>query len=70
MATYLQDSVPRTCTICTRPIEKDQWMIDLFRQSADKQVEWCHEKCGRNALEIFIVKRDERRKNEPKEPGA
>jgi hypothetical protein len=60
--TYRQDSVPRTCAICRRPIEPDQFMLGIFVQK-----EWAHEACTRTAIETFLLKR---RAREAKEATA
>ena len=59
---YRQNDVERKCEICQKPIEKDQWMLDLFRQESaqpDAAVHacWVHESCARSALEVWLKKK-------------
>ena len=60
--TYRQDYVERKCEICQKPIEKDQWMLDLFRQeslrpNANVHVCWVHEDCAREAIQTWLRKK-------------
>lgn len=55
--TYRQNEVERKCEICQKLIEKDQWMLDLFRASPSEQVCWIHEDCGRSAVETWLRKK-------------
>jgi hypothetical protein len=62
MMAYRQDSVERTCAICAKSIEKDDWMLDLFREQSALEnsgvvVEWVHARCARRAIEVWLTKR-------------
>ena len=59
---YRQNDVERKCEICQKPIEKDQWMLDLFRQESSQpspsvHVSWAHEDCCRTAIETWLKKK-------------
>lgn len=62
--TYRQNEVARTCAICDKSIVKDEWIMDLYRSTANpgpaQKVEWIHENCARKAIEVFLMKRKAR----------
>lgn len=60
--TYRQDKTQRHCSICKNPIQMEQWMLDLFRGSESRPVEWAHEVCARTAIETWIKKKEEKTK--------
>jgi hypothetical protein len=64
--TYRHDGATyRECAICERAIRTDDWMLDLFRTgSGNVKVEWVHENCARDALEVFLQKKRERLRKE------
>lgn len=47
----------RTCSICSKEIVQNDWMLDLFRAEPSQVVEWVHDVCARRMLEIFLVKK-------------
>ena len=60
--TCRQNDVEKRCEICQKPIEKDQWMLDLFRQESSQPspnvcVCWVHENCAREAIETWLKKK-------------
>lgn len=73
--TYRQDLVERICQICQKPIEKDQWMLDLFRQEssqpgASMRVCWVHADCARSAIETWLRRKWDKTKEAADErPG-
>lgn len=56
-----EDNCSRECKICIKPIEKFEWMLDLFREESARgghQVAWVHVACARKALQAWILKKE------------
>jgi hypothetical protein len=61
--TFKQNDVARECEICHRQIERDSWMLDLFREEharGEEHLCWVHEKCARRAIETWLKKKREK----------
>ena len=60
--TYRQTTVERKCEICQKQIEKDQWMLDLFRtesslEGSKVKLCWVHEDCAKEAIQTWLKKK-------------